>query len=81
MAVALVDEDGPTLLHAGTARPGPLPDAFEWTGKQGRLVVVFGDRPVDGAALLARLGAGDQAAASPGSSDQVLVVPLRRGSP
>jgi hypothetical protein len=81
VAVALVDEDGPTLLHAGPASPGPLADAFEWTGRRGRLVVVLGDRPVDGAALLARLGVGDPAPAGPASSVDVLVLPLLRGAP
>ena len=81
VAVALVDEDGPTLLHAGPASPGLLAEPFEWTGRRGRLVVVLGDRPVDGASLLTRLGAGDPAPAGPASSVDVLVLPLVRGAP
>ncbi len=81
VAVALVDEDGPALLHAGPASPGPLAEAFEWTGRRGRLVVVLGERPVDGTALLTRLGAGDPAPAGPASSVEVLVLPLVRGAP
>jgi hypothetical protein len=79
VAVALVDEDGPALLHAGPASPGPLAEPFEWTGRRGRLVVVLGDRPVDGASLLRGLVAGDPAPAGPASSVDVLVLPLVRG--
>ncbi|HET8542851.1 MAG TPA: zf-HC2 domain-containing protein [Anaeromyxobacter sp.] len=78
-AVALVDRDGVVVLHAGAAAPGPLPGAFEWTGEgEGTLVAVLDDRPVDGAALAARLGRGGVAAASPGGKAEVVVRPLRR---
>jgi hypothetical protein len=79
-AAALVDEDGPALLQAGPAAAGPGP-AFEWTGRRGRLVVVFDDVPVDGAALLGRLARGGSAAASPGGEAEVVVLPLDRGGP
>ncbi len=81
VAVALVDEDGPALLHAGPASPGPLAEPFEWTGRRGRLVVVLGDRPIDGASLLGRLVAGDPDPAGPAASLDVLVLPLLRGAP
>jgi hypothetical protein len=78
-AVALVDRDGPVLLHAGAAAPGPLPGAFDWTGEgDGMLVAVVDDAPVDGAALVARLARGGVAAASPGGRAEVLLRPLRR---
>jgi hypothetical protein len=78
-AAALVDEDGPALLQAGPAAgPGP---AFEWTGRRGRLVVVFDDVPVDGAALLGRLARGGVGAASPGGQAEVVVLPLARSGP
>jgi hypothetical protein len=79
-AAALVDEDGPALIFAGPAAAGPLPGAFEWTGRRGQVVVVLGDEPVDGPALLARLGSGDLAAAPPGPAAEVLVVPLVRSA-
>jgi hypothetical protein len=78
-AVALVDRDGVVVLHAGPAAPGPLPGAFEWTGAgDGTLVAVLDDRPVDGAALAARLERGGVAAASPGGRAVVVVRALRR---
>lgn len=78
-AVALVDRDGVVILYAGAAAPGPLPGAFEWTGAgEGTLVAVLDDRPVDGAALAARLSRGGIAAASPGGSAEVVVRTLRR---
>lgn len=78
-AVALVDPDGVVVLHAGAAAPGPLPGAFEWTGAgNGTLVAVLDDRPVDGAALAARLERGGVAAASPGGRAEVVVRTLRR---
>lgn len=80
-AVALVDEDGPSLLYVGQAAPGPLPGAFEWTGRRGQLVVVLGDRPVDGAALVTRLGAGLSASVGLDPPVEVLVVPLGRSAP
>jgi len=81
-AVALLDEDGAVVLHAGPASPGVLPGAFEWTGVgEGTLVAVLDDRPVDAAALAARLARGGTAAASPGGSAEVVVRKLRRGPP
>jgi hypothetical protein len=78
-AVALVDRDGVVVLYAGVASPGPLPGAFEWTGaEEGTLVAVIDDRPVDGAALAARLARGGVAAASPGGSAEVVVRTIRR---
>jgi hypothetical protein len=78
-AVALVDADGVVVLHAGAASPGPLAGAFAWTGEgDGTLVAVLDDRPVDGAALAARLARGGIPAASPGGSAEVVVRPLRR---
>ncbi|MFT3916307.1 MAG: zf-HC2 domain-containing protein [Anaeromyxobacteraceae bacterium] len=79
-AVALVDRDGPALVYAGPAVKGPLPGAFEWTGEgDGELVVVLDDRPIDGAALVSRLGASGVGAAAPDREAEVLVVPLTRG--
>ncbi|MFO0581317.1 MAG: hypothetical protein U0229_03510 [Anaeromyxobacter sp.] len=79
-AVALVDRDGPALVYAGPAVKGPLPGAFEWTGEgDGELVVVLDDRPIDGAALVARLGASGVGAAAPDAEAEVLIVPLTRG--
>lgn len=77
-AVALVDEDGPTLLYAGPARPGPLADAFEWTGRDGSLVLVLDDAPVDTTALALRLSARGVVAASPRPAAEVIVRPLGR---
>jgi hypothetical protein len=80
-AVALVDRDGAALLYAGPAVAGPLPGAFEWTGEgDGEIVVVLDDRPLDGEALVRRLGEGGLGAASPGRGAEVVVVPLRRGA-
>lgn len=78
-AVALVDDDGVAALYAGPARPGPLPDSFEWTGKsrEGTLVLVLSDRPVDVPALQARLARG-LPAAPPAAEVEVVLRPLRR---
>jgi len=83
-AAVLLDEDGAALLAAGPAGPsasGLLGGAFEWTGRSGQVVVVLDDAPVDGEALLARLRAGGAAAASPGGSAEVVLLPLSRGGP
>ncbi|MGC3999123.1 MAG: zf-HC2 domain-containing protein [Anaeromyxobacter sp.] len=78
-AVALLDADGAALLYAGPARTGPLTEAFEWTGGgEGTLVVVLDDRPVDGAALVARLQAGGPGAAASSPGATVVLRPLRR---
>lgn len=79
-AAALLDEDGAALLGAGAAAEVAA-GAFEWTGRRGQLVVVFDDRPVDGAALLERLGRLGPAGASPGGGAEVVVLPLSRGGP
>jgi hypothetical protein len=77
-AVALVDADGVVVLHAGEARPGVLPGAFEWTAAgDGALVLVLDDAPVDAAALADRLARGGAGAASPGGGAEVVVRPLR----
>jgi hypothetical protein len=78
-ALALVDGDGPAVLYAGRALPGPLADAFEWTGSgDGRRVLVLDDAPVDGAALARRLAAGGIDAAAPRPGAEVVVRPLLR---
>lgn len=80
-AVALLDADGPAVLYAGPARPGPLAEAFEWTGRgRGELVLVLDDAPVDGAALARRLAAGGVGAAAPRPGAEVVVRPLARPS-
>jgi hypothetical protein len=79
-AVALVDADGVVVLHAGEARAGVLPGAFEWTAAgDGALVLVLDDAPVDAAALADRLARGGAGAASPGGAAEVVVRPLRSG--
>jgi hypothetical protein len=78
-AVALLDADGATVLHAGAAEAGVLPGAFEWTGAgEGTLVAVLDDAPVDPAALVERLARGGPAAAAPRPAAEVVVRPLRR---
>jgi hypothetical protein len=77
-AAALLDEDGPVLLADGPAAQVDAP-AFEWTGRRGQLVVVYDDRPIDGEALVSRLGQGGPAAAAPGATAEVVVLPLARG--
>jgi Putative zinc-finger len=82
-ALALVDADGAAVLYAGPARPGPLPEAFEWTGggAEGTLVLLLADEPLDAGALRARLERGGPPA-PPGVRVVVLRVPLRRaGAP
>lgn len=80
-ALALVDADGVALLHAGPAEPGVLPGAFEWTAREGTLVLVLDDAPVDGAALSERLGRGGAAAAPGSAGAEVVLRPLRRHAP
>jgi hypothetical protein len=81
-ALALVDADGVAVLHAGPALEGPLPGAFEWTGRgDGVLVLLLDDAPVDPAALAARLGRGGVAAAGTGGASVVVTRALRRSSP
>jgi hypothetical protein len=55
-AVLLVDEDGVATLYAGPAEPGPLPGAFEWTGRRGELVAIVDDAPLDPGELAKELG-------------------------
>lgn len=58
-AAALVDRDGPSALYAGPAKQGPLPRAFEWTGKgTARVVVEYADQPIDEGAFLELAGKG-----------------------
>jgi anti-sigma factor RsiW len=60
VAVALREPGEVSLIYAGPAREGPLPDAFEWTsGRTADLVVAFDDRPVNGVALTQQLRAGE----------------------
>ena len=55
-AAALIDADGAALLYDGPARPGPLPDAFEWTGSgRARLVLEYADLPIDEKDFVGRL--------------------------
>lgn len=83
VVVALVDEDGAALLHAGAG--GLAPGSFEWTGRRGAVVAVVKDGPLDPWAVVARLQAGGAAAAAPLAAEEgpgavVLVAPLRRGA-
>jgi len=81
-AVALLDADGPVILHAGKAQAGVLPGAFEWTGTgEGALVAVLDDAPIDAAALAERLARGGTRAAAPGRGAEVVVRSLRREPP
>lgn len=80
-AVALLDADGPVVLYAGPAEDGVLPGAFEWTGREGALVLVLDDAPVDTTALAERLSRGGPGAASPGGRSEVVVRRLRRAAP
>jgi len=52
-AAAVLIEPGETsVLYAGAAVNGPLPQAFEWTGQgAATLLVVFTDQPIDAAKL------------------------------
>jgi hypothetical protein len=60
VAVALREPGDVSLLYAGPAREGPLPDAFEWTsGRKADLVVAFDDRPLDAVAFEQRLRSGE----------------------
>jgi hypothetical protein len=77
-AVALVDQDGIAILFSGSATPGAVGESFEWTGSgDGWLVAVLDDRPVDPAALRARLAGGGVDAAA-GAGAEVIVRPLAR---
>jgi hypothetical protein len=78
-ALALVDDDGVAVIYAGPARPGPLPGAFDWTGRsrEGTLVLVLSDDPIDEAGLAARLGRGAFAGGPEGRTELVLLT-LRR---
>ncbi len=65
--VALVEPGEISVLFKGTARAGPLPEAFEWTGSvtHARIAAVYADAPLDEAAVVAALR-GDNAAALAG---------------
>jgi hypothetical protein len=58
--VALLEPKEISLLFNGHARPGPLPEAFEWTGgsARARIAAVYSDAPLDEAAVLAALLGG-----------------------
>jgi hypothetical protein len=77
-AVLMVDADGAALLYAGPALAGPLPDAFEWTGGSGTLLVLLSDEPLDAGALAARLGR-EGAGAEPPRGAEAIRIPLGRG--
>jgi hypothetical protein len=79
-ALALLDDDGVAVIYAGPARAGPLPQAFEWTGasREGTLVLVLSDDPIDGAGLAARLGRGAGSAGPEGRTELVLLKLRRR---
>jgi hypothetical protein len=79
-AVLLVDEDGVATLYAGPVRPGPLPGAFEWTGRRGELVAVVDDAPVDAGALAEQLRRAAGVGA-PGGERAVATLELRRAGP
>jgi len=72
-ALLLRDEEGLALLYAGPARPGPLPEAFQWTGRTGELVLLLSDRalsPAERESLAAE--------AAPGAGIEMLRLPLTR---
>jgi hypothetical protein len=51
-AAVLIEPGERSVLFAGRAVNGPLPQAFEWTGQGlATLLVVFSDQPVDAAKL------------------------------
>jgi hypothetical protein len=52
-----------SVLFKGPARPGPLPEAFEWTGSvtHARIAAVYADAPLDEAAVVAALREGNSA--------------------
>ena len=63
----LLEPGEATVLYSGAARPGPLPQAFEWTGQgTATLLVVFSNQPLD----VARLRSAQDV---PGGSDVVEV--------
>jgi anti-sigma factor RsiW len=61
--VALVEPGEVSVLFVGPAHPGPLSEAFEWTGSAPRaqLAAVYGDTPLDEAAVVAALREGKAA--------------------
>ncbi len=77
-AVLLVDEDGAATLYAGSARAGPLPGAFEWTGRRGELVAVVDDEPVDAEAVAGRIRRGGGVDAPAGGRRMVTKLELKR---
>ncbi|MHB8420579.1 MAG: zf-HC2 domain-containing protein [Myxococcales bacterium] len=55
-AVALVDRDGVSPLYVGPATPGPLPQAFVWTGGgEARLVIDYTELPIGRGRFVQRL--------------------------
>ena len=80
-AVLLLDADGAAVLHAGPAVPGPLPDAFEWTGAgEATVIAVLADEPFDADALAARVAKGGASAARARGAE-VITLALRRSAP
>jgi hypothetical protein len=80
VAVLVLDEDGPAILYAGAARSGPLPGAFEWTGRgRGLVIAVLSNAPIDTANLLARVSKeGARGASARGT--EVVTLTLERGA-
>jgi len=65
VSVVLVEPGETSVIYAGKAVNGPLPQAFEWTGKgEATIRIVFADRPVD--------------PASPPRDADVIEMPLHR---
>lgn len=51
-AAVLIEAEGLSVIYSGAAVNGPLPQAFEWTGKgDAGLLIVLSDRPIDAARL------------------------------
>ncbi|MBI5067428.1 MAG: zf-HC2 domain-containing protein [Deltaproteobacteria bacterium] len=72
-ALLLRDEDGVATLYAGPARPGPVPGAFQWTGRRGELWLLLSDAPLSEAERQALL-----AGAAPGGRAEIVWLPLAR---
>jgi len=80
--VVLLDRDGVATLYAGPARPGPLPDAFEWSGAdEATVLAVLSDEPVDVEAVAARLASGGMSAATAARGEVLTLRLVRRRAP
>jgi hypothetical protein len=77
MLVALVEPGEVSVLFKGPARPGPLPEAFEWTGAapEAKVAALYSDGPIDEQAAVAALQQGTVAGLS---GVEVVFHPLRR---